>query len=79
MSAWIPTLMDRMDTFIIMLQKCICELWSQEHGLRPRQRWVSSPLSTSRRSYSCRLASTSWLRTASPQVFVEALPSAGSA
>jgi hypothetical protein len=30
-TVWIPSLMDRMDTFIIMLEKCIRKLWSQEY------------------------------------------------
>ena len=29
-TAWIPSLMDRMDTFFIMLEKCISTLWQQE-------------------------------------------------
>jgi hypothetical protein len=29
---WMPTLMDRMDTFFIMLEKCICKLWSQKYA-----------------------------------------------
>jgi hypothetical protein len=28
-TVWTPSLMDRMDTFIIMLEKCICKLWNQ--------------------------------------------------
>jgi hypothetical protein len=30
-AAWTPSLMDRMDTFFVMLEKCISTLWHQKH------------------------------------------------
>ena len=30
-TAWVPSLLDRMDTFFVMLEKCISTLWHQKH------------------------------------------------